>query len=990
MGNGASRRWVPSAPALAAAMREGGSSRFTLQSMPWAMELVGRQRELAALRDVIVSAAGGDGGLFLVAGEGGVGKTALVESALAGNGGLVLRGAADPRVVRPYAPVVAAFRGYQRAVPDGLAGSGPLSQHLALILPELGSPPADTDQATLFEAVGNLFEQIARGQPTVVFLDDLQWLDAATAELLLQLDRTLEAAPVLVLGAYRSDEVPRGHQLRRLRSELRRRRRLQELTVEPLGPVDTTALAARVLGARPGNRLARALYDRTQGMPFFIEELAAALATAGRLETAAGTVELGPEETLPLPDTIKETVLLRTERLSPVGRHTLEMAAAAGLRFDLELLAALGGADGIDDTIQRGFLVEVDQQGAFRHALIREAVYDDTPWTRRRSYHRRLAEELARRSATPEAVAEQWLAAGERDRARPSLLAAAERFCQVHAYHDAARAVSRAIELWPEGEDEDDRLAALELLGRCAQLHGDLTGATRAWQEVVEACRAQGDLSRLAELQRRLAGIYELQGAWDRALAARAAAAEGFAKRGLDLEATTERLTAASHLQAAASLTTALQLVDDVGSAVERTGSIELRARALSLEGQIRAKLGDAERGVALAREGLALALAENLTEPAAEAYYRLASALEHTSGYPQALDAYAAASDFCDQQGIAGMGEVCFACLAPVMVKTGEWDRAVEVCRAILDLGDAPATARMVAAAELGIVSVLRGETRRTRRLLADSHGFARRNELFGLEVDAAHGLIRADTLAGRVDEALHRARDLIGRITDREERHYSVSALRWITTMFARQGLTGDVAGSAELLSQTAGALGTAEAVAGLGHALGEVALADGDATGAARHFSHALDLLGDLTVPYERAETELRAAIALAAAGERGLAIERLTSAYRTARRLGARPLAREAAEELARLGEQVERRLGRRAAGQLEHAGLSRRELEVLRLVSVGRTNREIAEELFLSPRTIDMHVRNVLTKLGCRSRTEATRRAVELGLLESQL
>jgi DNA-binding NarL/FixJ family response regulator len=78
-----------------------------------------------------------------------------------------------------------------------------------------------------------------------------------------------------------------------------------------------------------------------------------------------------------------------------------------------------------------------------------------------------------------------------------------------------------------------------------------------------------------------------------------------------------------------------------------------------------------------------------------------------------------------------------------------------------------------------------------------------------------------------------------------------------------------------------------------------------------------------------------------------------------------------------------------RLGRRAAGQLEHAGLSRRELEVLRLVSVGRTNREIARELFLSPRTIDMHVRNVLTKLGCRSRTEATRRAVELGLLESQ-
>jgi DNA-binding CsgD family transcriptional regulator len=176
----------------------------------------------------------------------------------------------------------------------------------------------------------------------------------------------------------------------------------------------------------------------------------------------------------------------------------------------------------------------------------------------------------------------------------------------------------------------------------------------------------------------------------------------------------------------------------------------------------------------------------------------------------------------------------------------------------------------------------------------------------------------------------------------------------------MFARQSLKADVAGSAELPSQTAAALGTAEAVAGLGHALGELALADGDAAGAAQQFTQALDLLSDVSVPYERAETELRAAIALAAAGERGLAIERLTSAYRAARRLGARPLAREAAEKLAHLGEQVERRLGRRAAGELEHAGLSRREVEVLRLVSVGRTNREIAHELFLSPRTIDMH------------------------------
>ena len=124
-----------------------------------------------------------------------------------------------------------------------------------------------------------------------------------------------------------------------------------------------------------------------------------------------------------------------------------------------------------------------------------------------------------------------------------------------------------------------------------------------------------------------------------------------------------------------------------------------------------------------LARQGLALALAENLTESAADGYYRLASALEHTSRYPEALDAYAAATEFCQQQGISGMGEVCFACLALVMVKTGEWDRAVEVCRAILDDGDAPATARMVAAAELGI-------TRRTLVARLGEYGLLRQKK--------------------------------------------------------------------------------------------------------------------------------------------------------------------------------------------------------------------------------------------------------------------
>ncbi len=189
-----------------------------------------------------------------------------------------------------------------------------------------------------------------------------------------------------------------------------------------------------------------------------------------------------------------------------------------------------------------------------------------------------------------------------------------------------------------------------------------------------------------------------------------------------------------------------------------------------------------------------------------------------------------------------------------------------------------------------------------------------------------------------------------------------------------------------AAEALAARAAATASVEALAALALALGELAILDGAPDRATEQFLHALELLGRLTLPYERAETKLRASAAFSAAGDRDAAIENLVDAYRTARKLRARPLANQAATMLRALGEPVERRLGRGAADDLERGGLSRRELEVLQLVAVGRTNREIADRLFLSPRTVDMHVRNILAKLGCRSRLDAVRRAAQRELV----
>jgi DNA-binding NarL/FixJ family response regulator len=205
-------------------------------------------------------------------------------------------------------------------------------------------------------------------------------------------------------------------------------------------------------------------------------------------------------------------------------------------------------------------------------------------------------------------------------------------------------------------------------------------------------------------------------------------------------------------------------------------------------------------------------------------------------------------------------------------------------------------------------------------------------------------------------------------------------------VTALFAAEGDEASAHSCADALAAIAADSGHLDARAALSAALGEVALMGGEPDSAAEQMLHALELHGDLDVPFERANIALRAGVALAAAGEREPALERFALAHSTARRLGARPLANRVAAEVTRLGESVEERLGTRAATDHERGGLSRRELEVMRLVAVGMTNREIASELVLSTRTVDMHVRNILTKLDCRSRVEAASRAGELGLL----
>jgi DNA-binding CsgD family transcriptional regulator len=302
------------------------------------------------------------------------------------------------------------------------------------------------------------------------------------------------------------------------------------------------------------------------------------------------------------------------------------------------------------------------------------------------------------------------------------------------------------------------------------------------------------------------------------------------------------------------------------------------------------------------------------------------------------------------------------------------------------LGAGTAPTADAVVVDGVLGAIAAFRGELRDARPLLARCLSTSASLRIVSMQVDSAAALGWAEAVAGDAEAAADHGRLVLRRWEDSEDHHYAVWGLRWAAGFFAATGAGAQARACVEALASIVAHAGHADATAALAFALGEAALADGEADAAAEQLVRAADLHATLRIPFERAQIQARAGAALAAAGQREAAIERLVDAHRCARRLGARPVAAQAAATLAQLGEPLERHLGRRAAAEHEGAGLSRREVEVVRLVAAGRTNREIAAELVLSTRTVDMHVRNILAKLGCRSRTEAAGRATALGLV----
>jgi DNA-binding CsgD family transcriptional regulator len=938
--------------------------------------LIGRENECAALRARLADTAR----VILVSGEAGVGKTTLVEHVLVGT--RTWRGRADEWAGAAYDIVASALR----SVPGWELGADPLTQ--------IRPGHAPQEPSALAAAVSSALASAAGGKPAVLFLDDLQWADEASLDLLPALAEACSSSRIAVAGCYRSDELPRDHRLRVVRALLRRKRQLAEIALGRLPDPYVRRMLAGLLAADPEPALVTTVADRAQGLPFAVEELAFALRDGGHLAYRDGTVALADASVTGLvavPDGIRDTVLLRTSRLSAKERALIEAAAVAGNEFEVDtVLAATGVAAQVaaendrhevprawpDGFTGRGLLSEVaDGRAAFRHPLSREAAYADIPWPRRRRLHRALAGALAAGGAPPALIAAHLLAARDFAQARPALVAAADQHCAVHAYRDAARALRTALEHWGVGTSPD-RLAVIDRLARCAEMSSEYAEAIALLGELADGHEQNGDIRALAATRRRLALAAELRGDWEAALATREAAATAYSAAGLPAEAAIDRIAVAVHQRSAASFSAALATLTAAESDATASGRLDLLLRAEGLRGNVLARFGRAAEGMSVLRAALDQALAASLTDTAAELQQRLADSLEHAGDYGAAAAAYASAYQYCDAHGADLIGQLCRACATAVLFVKGEWDRAIGVCEDVLG-SPAPPHARAVSTGMAGLVHALRGNSARARPFLVESNVIAARIELTAMELISSWGLCLLADAAGAPDAAAERGRQLLARLARTQERHYSVAILQWAATFFSQQGHVGDVGACAAALSGIAEATAQPEAIAALAHARGEIMLADEPRT-AARELDRAAEIFGELGLPLATALAQSRAAVAATRFGEHGRARDLLRAAHATAARLGARQLRESCAAALG-LGRQRRRR-------PVTAVGLTARELEVMRLVAGGQTSRQIAGILFISPRTVEMHVQGSMLKLACRTRAQATRRLAELGAL----
>jgi DNA-binding NarL/FixJ family response regulator len=981
--------------------------------------MVGRDDELGRLLTLLDDAEAGRSVVALVSGDAGVGKSRLISeiTALAsGRGFTVLSGqCAELGDSVPYLPLADALRGAGQStgVRDALSSRPGLSR----LLPEGGDgQQADQNHSGLarqqmFGGVLGLLAELAAAAPVLLVLEDLHWADASTRDLLTFLSRMLHRERVALIGSYRTDDLHRRHPLRPVVAELQR---LPSVISVDLAPLDPSALAEHLTAIAAGRIGATELNDimaRAEGNAYYAEELLAASIASDRTEHSA------------LPAGLAALLLSRVEQLSDATQQVLRAAAVAGRKADDELVRAASGLApaeyeaAVREAVTHQLLVPDGEEGyVFRHALLREAVYADLLPGERTRLHATMSALLSDeyRLAMPGTAAElaqHCLASHDIPGAFAASVRAGDEAERIGAPAEAHRHYDQALALW-------ERVAEPEKTAGMPRGKLGLMSATNAADS--------GDYERAVHLLRRLrqalaarpsTGAVEevnLASRIGERLAFYLMLVDDLKAHGEAIEVARATVDAApagpptwQHARAISTYANTLLIGEDDDTAREwaehglaaaqAAEAPWVEADALVTLGMLSNRQGQNDEAIKLLTQAHKRARMTKMIGVELRAAYNLARA--HLERGDLATGA-AVAHEGTTRAQQAGLN------LAPFGIEVqhlhfqchfadGNWDHAQEIADGFPIRVTSPPEAYLSSMALF--LDVARGSAAVAERRAWIEPFWA----AYGFDGFIARGLLAEHALwQGDTGQALAEAQIAIDLVCE-PSWGYGPSVIRPAAvalTARADRAVQARVTGDDEAARAELAAAGELRQVVRegaaypkrprfilgpegrgwLARAEAEYRRASGDNDPEA--WQAVLDAFGPAYV-YEIARTRWRLAEALAEAGRRDEAEEQWRMAAQTADRLGARPLRATLADlaRRARIGTVPDE------PGGDVLASLTSREREVLRLLAAGRSNREIAGVLFITPKTASVHVSNILGKLGAASRTEAAAIAHREGL-----
>jgi DNA-binding CsgD family transcriptional regulator/tetratricopeptide (TPR) repeat protein len=865
--------------------------------------LLERGADVAALADLFGEVrSSSHGRLVVVAGEAGVGKTALLRAFCASHAPprLLWAGCEPLRTARPLGPLL--------DVAEALGGE----------FQELVAGAAEPHDVALA-----LMRALRGGPLTVLVVEDVNWADEATLDVLTLLAARVASVPAFVLVSYRDDEHGGSPQLRTLLAEMGGGR--GRLRIAPLSEGAVTELA------QPHGVDGLQLHRRTGGNPFFVAE---ALAAPGE----------------PLPATVRDAVLARASRLSEPARGPLEAVAVVPGQVDFWLLEELAGelVDQVQECLGSGMLDAAGPRVRFRHELARLAVEESMSPARRVALHRRALAALSDRGGDLARLVHHAEAAGDTDAVLRWAPPAAERAVASGAHREAAAHYALALR-WGDQLPLVQRAALLRGRVHECWMTDQLDAARAAQQELLECQRQLGDRAGEGDALRMLARLLAFASEHEESARLVHAAVEvleplapshelAMAYGGVaeerwiyhDLEGA--RLWGARCLELATRLGDAEALVYSLQS----VGAAELQVGL--------------QEGLPKLKRALELARENRLHDAVGRTYAVLVRCDLRLRRFDAALEHVAAGLVYCEERGLDTWRMYMYASRSRAQVSLGRWDEATaSAALALRDPRTAP-SARVWALVALGLVRVRRGDPDAAPLL----------QEAFGV-VDGTGQLEWSALVAGARAELAWLDGDhaAVAAVTDAAfalalqcEEPWSIAELgfwRW------KAGVSDDLSAPARATLATAAPAGGEPYRAAMA----------GDWTGAAERWRA-------IGCPYE-------AALALAGADDEPA----LRRAHEELHAMGARPATAIVARALRERGARGVPR-GPRARTKANPAGLTARELEVLALLGEGLRNAEIAQRLVVSEKTAEHHTGAVLRKLGVRSRAEAAACAARLG------